>query len=72
MTSQETDAQAMSAYLQHQFTFFGVRTPQRRLPYKDIIATEKKKKIDWKLLELAWNHPHRELDYFVCDYLKAQ
>ncbi|MET3643644.1 DNA alkylation repair protein [Streptococcus gallinaceus] len=69
----ETGAQAMSAYLQHQFTFFGVRTPQRRLLYKDIIATEKKKKkIDWKLLELAWNHPHRELDYFVCDYLKAQ
>ncbi|MBY5034004.1 DNA alkylation repair protein [Streptococcus gallolyticus] len=67
------DAEAMSAYLRHQFSFFGVRTPARRLLYKDIIAADKKAKfLDWDLLDLAWNLPHRELDYFVCDYLKSQ
>lgn len=65
-------AAAMSAYLRNQFTFFGIPTPQRRLLYKDIIAKAKKAKvIDWDLLDQAWADPHRELDYFVCDYLKG-
>lgn len=66
------NAEAMSAYLRYQFSFFGVPSPQRRLLYKDVIAAAKKSKsIDWDLLNQAWSHPHRELDYFVCDYLKA-
>ncbi|MGT2741928.1 DNA alkylation repair protein [Streptococcus plurextorum] len=65
-------ADSMSAYMRHQFTFFGVPSPQRRLLYKDVIATAKKSKvIDWSLLNQAWAAPHRELDYFVCDYLKG-
>lgn len=65
-------AQQMSAYMRHQFTFFGVATPERRQLYKGIIATDKKAQhIDWKLLDTAWADPHRELDYFVCDYLKG-
>lgn len=65
-------AQAMSAYLRHQFVFFGVPTPARRKLYQDILSTAKKAgKIDWDLLTLAWQAPERELDYFVCDYLVA-
>lgn len=65
-------AEAMSAYLRHQFSFFGIQTPIRRSLYKDILSEAKKKKvIDWNLLDQAWDHPHRELDYFVCDYLKT-
>lgn len=65
-------AQAMSAYLRHQFIFFGVPTPARRKLYQDILSTAKNDgKIDWDLLTLAWQAPERELDYFVCDYLVA-
>lgn len=65
-------AQQMSAYMRHQFTFYGVPTPERRKLYRDLIATDKKvKQIDWDLLDLAWADSHRELHYFVCDYLKS-
>lgn len=71
----EADPQAaeeMAAYMRHNFTFFGVRTPNRRKIYADILRDAKRgKNIDWELLDLAWADPHRELDYFVCDYLKA-
>lgn len=32
---------------------------------------KKKKQIDWDLLDQAWNDKHREMQYFVCDYLLA-
>lgn len=63
----------MSAYLHHQFAFYGVRAPQRRQLYRDLIAQDKKERVlDWNLLEDAWATPYRELDYFVCDYLRAR
>lgn len=37
------NAEAMSAYLRYQFSFFGVPSTQRRLLYKDVIAAAKKK-----------------------------
>ncbi|MBM7643524.1 DNA alkylation repair protein [Streptococcus loxodontisalivarius] len=63
----------MAAYMRDQFDFFGLPTPQRRAIYKDLIARDKKKKkeINWELLDLAWQAPQRELQYFVCDYLKG-
>ncbi|MGT2828289.1 DNA alkylation repair protein [Streptococcus hillyeri] len=65
-------AQKMSAYMRHQFTFYGIPTPERRKIYHELIATDKKaKQIDWNLLDLAWAESHRELHYFVCDYLKG-
>lgn len=67
------EAQKMSAYLHHQFTFYGVRTPERRQLYKAIIADDKKSGIiDWNLLAKAWDNPYREFDYLVCDYLRAR
>ena len=30
-----------------------------------------KKKIDWNLLNRAWEDQYREMQYFVCDYLIA-
>ncbi|MBM7636174.1 DNA alkylation repair protein [Streptococcus saliviloxodontae] len=62
----------MAAYMRDQFDFFGVPTPQRRNLYKAIIARDKKQQvINWDLLDLAWQAPQRELQYFVCDYLKG-
>lgn len=65
-------AEQMSAYMRHQFQFYGIPTPERRQLYKPIISIDKKSKsIDWDLLSQAWETPYRELDYFVCDYLKG-
>lgn len=44
----------------------------RRDAYHQILKDEKKKKqFDWDLLDQAWNVKHREMQYFVCDYLLA-
>lgn len=68
----EKDAQAMAAYMKNNFTFYGLKTPKRKVIYKDFLKEEKKKKkIDWDLLDRAWEDPHREFQYFVIDYLKA-
>lgn len=64
-------AEKMAAYVRHHFAFYGVQAPQRRQLYKAIIAQDKKNQVfDWDLLEAAWATPYRELDYFVCDYLR--
>ncbi|EHJ57576.1 hypothetical protein HMPREF9318_02069 [Streptococcus urinalis FB127-CNA-2] len=65
-------AKQMSAYMRNLFSFYGIKTPERRLIYKDIIKEAKKSKIiDWQLLDKAWQSPKREMHYFVCDYLKG-
>lgn len=67
------EAEQMTAYIRHLFPFYGVRAADRRQLYKALIATDKKNKVlDWDLLEAAWANPYRELDYFVCDYLRAR
>lgn len=63
-------AKQLAGYMRNQFEFYGYQTPQRRAIYHQFLLTEKKKQtIDWGLLNQAWNDPHREMQYFVCDYL---
>lgn len=65
-------ARQMAAYMKNQFVYYGIQTPQRRALYKDLIATERRSKvIDWNLLEICWQAPQREYQYFVGDYLRA-
>lgn len=65
-------ARQMAAYMKNQFVYYGIQTPQRRAIYKDLIATERRSKvIDWNLLEICWQAPQREYQYFVGDYLRA-
>ncbi|PAY36704.1 DNA alkylation repair protein [Ligilactobacillus salivarius] len=52
------NASHMAKYMRNQFDFYGIKTPERRSIYKDIIRE-------------AWNNDYREFQYFVCDYLKA-
>lgn len=60
----------MEKYLRNKFKFYGLKSPERRKSYHDLIKAEKKnKKIDWKFLDQAWSDSHREAQYFVCDYL---
>lgn len=70
--SNKDNAIHMAKYLRNQYVFYGLKTPQRRDAYHQILKDQKKKKqIDWNLLDEAWNDEHREMQYFVCDYLLA-
>lgn len=63
-------AKQMEKYLRNKFKFYGLKSPERRKSYHDLIKAERKnKKIDWKLLDQAWSDSHREAQYFACDYL---
>ncbi len=63
-------ATQMKKYLRNKFEFYGLKSPERRKSYHDLIKVEKKnKKIDWNFLDQAWSDTHREAQYFVCDYL---
>ena len=65
-------ARQMESYMRNKFKFYGLKTPERRKSYHDLITLEKaNKKIDWKFLDQAWVDEHREAQYFVCDYLIA-
>ena len=66
----EDNAIQMAKYLRNQFVFYGLKSPVRRDAYHQILKDEKKQ-IDWDLLDQAWNDKHREMQYFVCDYLLA-
>lgn len=66
------DAVHMAAYMRNQFPFYGIKAAARRNCYKDILKQEKKKKaVNRALLDLCWDDPHREFQYFVTDYLHA-
>lgn len=65
-------AKMLGKYMRDQFKFYGLHTPERRSCYKDFLKEEKrKKKIDWNLLNNAWEEEYRDFQYFVCDYLIA-
>ena len=66
----EDNAIQMAKYLRNQFVFYGLKSHARRDAYQQILKDEKKQ-IDWDLLDQAWNDKHREMQYFVCDYLLA-
>ncbi|GBG04760.1 DNA alkylation repair protein [Lactobacillus rodentium] len=62
----------MHQYMKNKFLFYGYHTPARCKIYAENLKLEKKnKKIDWDLLNQAWNDPYREMQYFACDYLIA-
>ncbi len=62
----------MAAYMRNLFPFYGLPTPARKAVYKDLLKSEKRKKIiDWQLLDKCYADEHREFQYFVYDYLLA-
>lgn len=63
-------AEQMAAYMRHQFEFYGYQSVARKKVYhRQLIQEKKNQQIDWHLLEQAWADTHREMQYFVCDYL---
>lgn len=66
----EDIAISMSKYMRDKFEFYGIPSPLRKKITKDFIKEAKLQKvIDWELLNLCYNDSHRELQYFVNDYL---
>lgn len=68
----EDVAISMSKYMRDKFEFYGIPSPIRKKITKDFIKELKiKKEIDWELLFQCYDDSHRELQYFVNDYLLA-
>ena len=68
-------ARGMSAYLRHQFQFFGIKAPQRVLLSRAYLNTHGQPSELIEQLKLAracYQAPYRELQYFVQDWLKPQ
>jgi 3-methyladenine DNA glycosylase AlkD len=64
-------AKPMAAYMRNQFTFYGIKSDERKAIYKELIKCDKKAgAIDWALLDLCFDDEHREFQYLVLDYLK--
>ena len=62
----------MSKYMRDKFEFYGIPSPLRKEITKDFIKEERLLKVvDWELLNLCYDDSHRELQYFVIDYLSA-
>lgn len=60
----------MSKYMRNKFTFYGIPSPIRKELTKPFIKEEKSRKvIDWDLLDSCYQDEHREIQYFVSDYL---
>lgn len=64
------NAVQMSKYMRDQFSFYGIQCAPRKNAEKELLHQAKmNKKVDWQLLDQAWNDKHREMQYFVGDYL---
>lgn len=63
-------ASQMEKYMRGRFKFYGIQTPDRRLAEKEILKLAKQEKsIRWDELDQIWDDDHREMQYFVCDFL---
>ena len=68
----EAKAESMAAYMKNHFSFYGIGAVKRKEMTKEIIKQEKaKKEIDWSFLNRCYADNHREMQYFVLDYLHA-
>ncbi|HJF53752.1 MAG TPA: DNA alkylation repair protein [Limosilactobacillus coleohominis] len=65
-------ATGMKKYMRNQFEYYGYQTKGRKAIYHEGLKEAKRaKQIDWQLLDQCWGDDHREMQYFVCDYLIA-
>ena len=68
----EERAGQMEAYMQNQFPFLGIQSPQRKQLQKELIQLSKADKaIDWDFVFELWDLAEREFQIFATDYLRA-
>lgn len=64
------NAKHMAKYLRNQFDFYGIQSVLRKEIERSYLKQARKNKtIEWQELDKIWSDPHREMQYFVCDYL---
>lgn len=73
---QPDKAQQMSAYMRHQFLYYGIQTPMQRELTKTLLMQMKDEvrlthKINWDFIEQCWLSEYRELQYVALDYLRS-
>ncbi|MBE5961287.1 MAG: DNA alkylation repair protein [Lachnospiraceae bacterium] len=62
-------AERMSAYMQHQFSFLGIPTPKRKAAVKPYLKQAPKEENDWGFVKECWKKDYREAQYVGMDYL---
>lgn len=61
----------MEAYMKHQFTFLGVKAPERKAATSDILRDLKASRvIQWDFVFDCFEQEEREFHYTACDYLR--
>lgn len=64
------NAMHMAKYLRNQFEFYGIQSvPRNQIEKAFLKQARKNKTVEWQELNKIWSDPHREMQYFVCDYL---
>ncbi len=64
------NAAAMTAYLKNQFSFLGIKKPERQQLCKAVLAGCKKNNaIDWQWVNDLWQRPEREYQYLAMEIL---
>lgn len=63
-------AEKMSAYMQHQFTFIGIQRPQLSEFIKPYLKESRKYELDWSFINICWEKEYREAQYIGISYLQ--
>jgi len=62
-------SEAMSAYMKHQFLFYGIKSPERKVIHKQIHEQQLLKKLQKEYVMLLWKEPQREMQYLAMDHI---
>ncbi len=66
------ESKKMSAYMLNQFSYIGIRSPERKKLLKDTLKQVKSEnQIDWVFINKCWENQYRELQYVALDYIQA-
>ncbi|MFN3196333.1 MAG: DNA alkylation repair protein [Chlorobiota bacterium] len=73
-SSNSENAEQMTAYMKHQFLFYGIKSPLRKEIQKQFIKEYGKPDIELisKEVKSVWNNCNRELNYIIIDLLRPR
>jgi 3-methyladenine DNA glycosylase AlkD len=71
-TANPQNAAAMQKYMKDNFVYFGIKTPERKLIYKEFIALQGLPSYEElpEIIRSLWQQPEREYQYFAIELLE--
>lgn len=63
------NATQMARYMRNQFSFLGIRAPERKRIFREYMKEHNPTAIDWNFINQCWQEDAREYQYFAVDYL---